>query len=551
MHKFQDSEAVNPVPTKLLHQKSFNVGGEVAVSGFYKPHDKFRVELKFEYNLNQSAPESDFLVETYMFIPQALGLTDNLIRSTDFFTDIRSYMRYAVQPMDLSELSDFNNSLSPMARVFSFLQTGKVVERNNQPANFFIHETKLITCIFKETVKLEMSKIDDLLKAGKGNQEALNYSCKLMENLYRQVIYVQKQFYTIEGLIKNSEFVNIDDHEGFEGVFEFFYYEMNLFFISIFEKIIQAEVLGVKLNGFKQTVKNDFHLFAEFAKSKDYIQLTEDSSDREREKFIYREGKLKKYVSSILFLNRDIKSNKRAEELFFAIVAGIAMFFAVAVAVISAWYWSLNSVPWMLSAVLAYIIKDRGKAWMQEKFRNLAPVYLAHRTQKLVEENIGKVGHLKEWLVFKNYDQIPSDILDVRSLNREMAGAFKKNEDILFYKKQINLNNEIIFANHQRVNKVVNILRFNMKRFCVYMDDPSKVLNVVNKDGEVGSILGRKVYHLNVVFKITSHYGKENAESEKLNLKIIISRDGIERIESPYGQQMAKLFELTWFQGQV
>ena len=76
-------------------------------------------------------------------------------------------------------------------------------------------------------------------------------------------------------------------------------------------------------------------------------------------------------------------------------------------------------------------------------------------------------------------------------------------------------------------------------------------MNVIGSDGEVSSILGRKVYHLNVVFKITNNYGKDNAESEKLNLKVIISRDGIERIESPYGQQMAKLFELTWFAGQV
>ena len=551
MHKFQDSEVTSPMQSKVVHQKSFNVGDQVEVSGFYKPHDKFRVELKFEYNLSQDKPESDFLVETYMFIPQALGLTDNLIRSTDFFADIRSYMRYAVQPMELSELADFKNSLSPMARVYEFLQFGKVVERSNQPANFFLHESKLITCIFKETVKLEMNKIDDVLKSCKGNLEALAFCRKLAENLHTQVVLVQKQFYALDSLVKDNEHVSLDDHEGFEGVFEFFYYEMNLYFVSITEKIKQIELLEGDIKNLKAVVKNDFKTFSEFSKNRGYILLNEDSSDREREKFIYREGKLKKFVSSILFLNRDIKSNKKAEELLFAVAAGMAMLFAVVMAVIATFYWSINSVPWMLTAVLVYIIRDRGKAWMQEKFRSLAPVYLAHRTQKLIEENIGKVGFLKEWLVFKSYNQIPSDILDVRSLNREMAGAFKKNEDILYYKKHINLNNEIISANHQRVSKVVNILRLNMKRFCAYMDDPAKVLNVLNSNGEVNSILGRKVYHLNVVFKIISNYGKENAESEKLNLKIIISRDGIERIESPYGQQMSKLFELTWFAGQV
>lgn len=551
MHKFQDSEIVNPSQLKNIHHKSFNVGDQVEVSGFYKPHDKFRIELKFEYNLNQESSESDFLVETYMFIPQALGLTENLNNSTDFFKDIRSYMRYAVQPMELSELADFANSLSPMARVNEFLHSGKIVERNNQPANFFLHESKLITCIFKETVKLEISKIDELIKAAKSNLEALEYCTKLIKGLYEQVLLVQKQFFILDELVKNNEYVNEEDMHGFDGIFEFFYYEMNLFYVSIMEKKKQIELLNGNLNDLTVFIKKDFQSFIDYAKIKGYIRLNEESSDREREKFIYREGKLKKYVSSILFLNRDIKSNKKAEELFFAFAAGMAMLFAVLMAVISTFYWSINSVPWMLSVVFVYMIRDRGKAWMQEKFRNISPIYLAHRTQKLIEENVGKVGFLKEWLVFKNYEQIPEDILEVRYYNREIAGAFKKSEDVLLYKKHINLNNEIISANHQRVNKVVNILRLNMKRFCTFMDDPKKLLNVVGSDGNISSILGRKVYHLNLIFKITSNYGKENVVSEKLNLKVIISRNGIERIESPYGEQMAKLFELTWYSGQV
>ena len=551
MNKFQESQRIDTSQSSPIRQKSLSVGDQVEVSGFYKPHDKFRVELKFEYNLNQDTPESHFLVETYMFIPQALGLTDNLLRSTDFFSDIRSYMRYAVQPMDLKDLADFKNSVSPMARVYEFLQNGKVVERANQPTNFFLHESKLITCIFKETVKIELNKIEEIIKAGKKNPEALEYSLVLMDNLNKQVATVQKQFYALSDLIKDNSFLSINDAEGFAGVCEFFYYEMNLFFVSIFEDINQVEFLGGNVKNFKEKIKADYVVFGEYAKAKKYIQLNEDSSDRNRERFIYREGKLKKFVSSILFLNRDIKSNKKTEELFFAIAAGMAMMFAVLMAVISALYWPINSVPWMLFVVLVYIIRDRGKAWMQEKFRTLAPVYMAHRTQKLVEENVGLVGSLKEWLVFRNYEQVPLDIMEVRTSNREMVGAFKKSENILFYKKQIKLNNQFIYTNHQRVNKVVNILRFNMVRFCAYMDDPAKVLKVVNEDGGVNPIIGRKVYHLNMVFKMTSNFGKENAESEKLNLKIVISRDGIERIESPQGYQMSKLFELTWFAGQV
>jgi hypothetical protein len=535
----------------MVRSRSIQVGDQVEVSGFYKPHDKFRVELKFEYFLNQNTPESDFLVESYLFIPQALGLTTNLIQSTDFFTDIRSYMRYAVQPMELLELADFENELSPMARVYHFLLTGKKVDRSNQPTNFFLHESKLITCIFKETVKVEFTKIDELLKSKPVAIDTVEFCKKMIVHLHGQVAQVQKQFYLINDLVKKSKFIDYDDIDDFKGVFEFFYYEMNLFFVSVLERSKEIELLGGSLKEFKKTLMIELELFREFAKANKFISLNENSTDRDRERFIYREGKLKKFVSSILFLNRDIKSNKKTEELFFAFAAGLAMLFAVLMAVLTAYKWDINSVPWMLSVVLVYMIRDRGKAWLQEKFRNISPVYLAHRTQKLVEENVGKVGSLKEWLVFKNYEQIPLDIMDVRSHNREMVGAFKKSEDILYYKKQIKLKNKLISSNHQRVNKVANILRFNMKRFCVHMDDPHKVVKTINSVDEIGVLLGRKVYHLNIVFKITTNYGKVDAKSENLNLKIIISRDGIERIESPIGQQMEKLFELTWYGGQV
>lgn len=534
-----------------LPQKSILVGDQVEVSGFYKPHDKFRIELKFEYQLNQGEPESDFLIESYLFIPQALGLTTSLIRSTDFFADIKSYMRYAVQPMDLSDLLDLTNSLSPMARINDFLLTGKVVERKNPPVNFFIHESKLITCIFKETVKIEFLKIEENIKNSTANPYAPAIAFHLLQKVYQQVLNVQKQFYKISELVSSSQYVSENEREGYAAVYEFFYYEMSLFFISIFEMIKQIEKTGHKCDDFLTQVIRERELFSKFAKVNKFIELKEESSDREREKYIYREGKLKKYVSSILFLNRDITSHKKTEEFFFAIAAGICMLFAVSIAVFAAVAWGVNSAPWMLSAVLAYMIRDRAKAWMQEKFRNIAPVYLAHRTQKLIEENVGNVGHLKEWLVFKTYEQMPADIMDVRTQGREMAGAFKKSEDILYYKKMVKLNNEIIHSNHQRINKVVNILRFNMKRFCASMDDPAKILKVIDETNEVVPILGRKVYHLNLIFKITSNFGKPNAVSERLNLKIIISRDGIERIESPYGSQMAKLFELTWFSGQV
>jgi len=551
LSKLQVADSKPTILSSVVRTGTMQVGEQVEVSGFYKPHDKFRVELKFEYSLNQHSPESDFLVETYLFIPQALGLTTNLIQSTDFFADIRSYMRYTVQPMELMVLADFNNELSPMARLNRFLLTGKKVERRNQPTDFFLHESKLITCIFKETIKVELNKIDELLKSKPVASDTVEFCKKMVLNLYGQVTQVQKQFYLLKDLVKKSEYVDYSELEDFEGVFEFFYYEMNLFYISIIEKSKEIELLGGDLKDFRKALAKDLEAFRAFAKANKFIELNENSSDREREKYIYREGKLKKFVSSILFLNRDIKSNKKTEELFFAFAAGVAMLFAVLMAVLTAYKWDINSVPWMLSVVLVYMIRDRGKAWMQEKFRNISPVYLAHRTQKLVEENVGKVGSLKEWLIFKNYEQMPVDIMDFRSHNREMVGAFKKSEDILYYKKQIKLNNEIIFSNHQRVSKVANILRFNMRRFCVHMDDPSKIVKTINSVDDIGVLLGRKVYHLNFIFKITTNYGKEDAKSEMLNLKIIISRDGIERIESPIGQKMEKLFELTWFGGQV
>ncbi|PCJ52595.1 MAG: hypothetical protein COA79_23610 [Planctomycetota bacterium] len=533
--------------TGTARKRNFSVGDQIEVSGFYKPHDKYQVELKFEYNLDEEIDPNQFLVETYLFVPQSLGLSDYLNRATDYFPDITSYMRYSVQSLSLIELADLEYELSPLSRLLKFLQTGETTGKSSDRKSFFLYESKLFTCMFKESIKKEFSNVDVLIAFCQKGEKEIGSLCDFFTSLYKGIQLLKGNFEQINALLKVSDRVSEDDKAGFDAISEFFFFELNLFYITFTRKLIKiSDIKHADLASLKIDVREDYKILRRLGIDAGYLVIDGDSSQDDREQYIYRESKLKKFVSSVLFLNQDVKSNKKAEEFFFSIAAGVAMLFAAVVALLTAQSYDINSFPWVISLVIAYIIKDRSKAWMQDKFRNLVPTYLSNRTEKLIDEGVGKVGRINEWLSFRSDNFIPKDILDVRLKNREMVGAFKKSEDVLYYKKLISLEPKIIFANHQRVNNVVNILRFNVQKFCQQMDDPKKKLNYLNDDGSVDSYTGKKVYHINLVIKITSKYGTDGKETETLNLRLVLSRDGIERIESPNQTPSEELFEVIW-----
>jgi len=528
-------------------EKVFHVDEKVELKGFFTPHDRYQVEFKMDFGLDKGDTDNRYLVETYLFVPKTLGLQQHLKNPEEFFQNIKSYMKYTTPNLSLTELGDYNNPLSPMSRINNHLLKHKPIDQVIKSERPFDYEIRLFACIFKDSAKAELNRIKIPIKDQLPDQNHLGIFLKNINEYFETICSIRDKFIQLQNEVIKSIHLSQTDKEDFKYVQEFFYYELNFVVINLIKKIYQIKNANKSSKELFLKIEELFFKLQEVGKISDYPVLSSDMKPIEAEHYVHRESRLKKYVSSILFLNFSAKDRRKTEEIFYAIAAAVAMLFAVIATFISMQYYSINSMPFFIFAVLAYIVKDRMKAWMQDRFKNILPVYLAHRTEILVDEAFDiSIGQLKEWMSFLNWNNLPEDVKDVRMYKRENNQAFPKNEEILYYKKDLLVSSKKILKNHMRVTKLTNILRFNVSNFCFNMDDPIKSLFSLDKEGNIQQINGRKSYHLNLIVKVTSRYKTSNAVSEKLNLRIIMSRDGIERIETPYGLDQEELFDVSW-----
>lgn len=497
-----------------MTNKIFKASEQVKLSGFYYPHDKYQIELKLDSKMNKN--KNNYLLETYLFIPKSLEVKSRLNDPEEYFKDIKSYMRYSTPDISLTELLSTTSKVSPIKRInrmISFKDYSKLA-----------YELKMLVCVFKKSANKQIKHI--------ANINDIKHSFKLITG-------VNSQFKLINLRISNRE-INSIDIANVESVKECYYYTTNYLLTKLLKRCIK---FGYNSSSDIYNEINDMLTKNWFIGNSSSYPLL--SNDEDLERYVYRESKLKKFSNKIMHLNRAVKGRGGAEEILYGVAAGGAMLFAVIATIISLKLWPMASWPWITVAVVAYVVKDRMKAWLQNTFSNIIPKYLSHRTEKIIDAEFDTVvGKVKEWISFKEPTNIPEDIELVRLYNRENTEAFPKEEDVLYYKKELNINSKKVNANHSRVDMITNILRFNVNKFCIGMDDPYKLLTRVDKDGNVSHIDAKKVYHLNLIIKITTNYKHKDETSEKLNLRIIMSRDGIERIETPYRLDNDNLFDV-------
>ncbi len=103
----------------------------------------------------------------------------------------------------------------------------------------------------------------------------------------------------------------------------------------------------------------------------------------------------------------------------------------------------------------------------------------------------------------------------------------RRDEKVIFYRKQVNLFSKRLKSVYKEFNieGVNDIMRFNVNRFLTRMDNPSRKIYTLKYD-EIHTLRGDRVYHFNLIMKITM-------ESETIykRVRIIMSRKGIKRIE--------------------
>ena len=125
-----------------------------------------------------------------------------------------------------------------------------------------------------------------------------------------------------------------------------------------------------------------------------YLSPAPDSGEREMEQRIYREGVLKKWAQSVLYLtHEESPAGRNLNHVVAGIAAAVAMSFAIVSTVAAERFFPGRGLPWAVVLVVAYIFKDRIKESLRGiLIRTFPSLVIDHRVRLTDRINGSRAG---------------------------------------------------------------------------------------------------------------------------------------------------------------
>lgn len=478
-----------------------------------KIHDKFQFEIKVGYELDEITPKTTYEIDTFFFIPSNLGINRESYSKSDFYNDMQVYIRFKTPSFVLDELAEENN---PIHSHLKAAMISIVKDKTIEAAQEYEKQIKMFSCIFKASLR---DHVEYIYSAKKIQDETIALR-KFIDDA-KAVITAFRRLRTIIAVPNLNE-----------KVFSIFLYADE--YLSILLEQFSFKI--IKILEYRKPNNSDFvPMLKDLIKSE--IQYRSQNGypsiinqNGKNEVFLYRSSVFKKYMGSILFLHVKRQSEiKLLEHLIFSLAAGISMVVATGIAFYSQIYLGNLTFPFFVALVVSYMFKDRIKELFKQFFSEQIRKYFYDHKEKIFYTPSKIIGTCTESIDFCDSRKLPENIAKIRNCDHitEIENGWL-GQSILHYKRSIELFSKSIrdtFSNYP-IKSVNDILRFNLAKFMVKMDDPTKLLYCFSDD-EVKSILTERDYHINLVMK----FSIKNKKTFYKRFRIILTRDGISKLE--------------------
>lgn len=489
-------------------------------------HDRYQVELKLDYQLDEGK-ETHYRISTFIFVPRSLGITEASYPKDELYRDIKNYIRIKTPEMSLRDLVDGDTSPLRMLR--------RIIERpgwyleetlNNQ----LVHTLRLFGAMFKSSLREHLNLVEsrirtsppaanihlvagDLVDELIAESEQIGAKYKMLYPAFNMP-YIRKEVFLAHLLV--DEYISLLIEEGatelFKVVSEHYSNAIQIQYQKHLSEIVERETAHRVSRGYGSVLKEG----------------------DENELYAFRSSVIKKYVSGALHLSIDTqREGKGVEQVLLAVVAGISMVFATAVAFYFQSVYGSFTLPAFVALTVGYMFKDRIKQLGQTLFAGKLQSNLFDRkiSIKTLDRKY-KLATLREKIVFMKESEISPEVRSARQkdpfadLDNDQRG-----ETVICHTKDIVLNANLFrkaFAGFPKTSGLNDIIRYDIYRYLRKMDDPVEE-NLLLREGKLGVVNSQKVYHVNIVSQYSSaRYGGQKIYKR---MRLVLSRLGIRRIE--------------------
>jgi len=477
-----------------------------------KIHDRYQFEIKYTYPLNQELPETDYLVETFIFIPNNLGVNAESYTKHDFYGDLQKYIRFKT-PVFL--LASIIKEKGPLDRLKTDMTALAEDPSNAETGKDYLYQLKMLCSILKSALRDEGDYIETCQCAADKHG--------LIERLLENIARITAGFRKLRPIIQvphlqpeQVTFYNFSDE------YISLMVEKSLFKLLEYLKSIEIKSKDELCVRITDIINDEI----KYREENNFPSLVRENSSNEA--IIYRMRILKKIMGSILFLKTFTQTDGRlVEQILMGLCAGMAMAFATGMLFLSRRVFADLTLSLFIILVVSYIFKDR--------LKELSKIYMIEFLKKYMYDyktilmtNLTRIGFCRETFTFLKEKNLPPEIVKIRNKDylSELDNGYV-GESVIYSKKYIKIYSSEcrrIYADFQ-VDGIHDIIRFNIRHFLDKMDNPESLLYLPDGPGGFKMVPGLCTYHINLILK----YGM-GEQKEYHKFRLVLNRDGIKRI---------------------
>ncbi|HJF72186.1 MAG TPA: hypothetical protein K8V05_15660 [Butyricimonas virosa] len=479
-----------------------------------KIHDKFSVEFKVGFITRKRLAISDFVMNTWIFVPHSLDINPMTYDKTRFYRDIKSNVRLVTPVYLLRDLAT-TNTLPFQELEKSFRQLSSTPTRTATAE--YESQIKMFASILKSALR------DEYLHIVHNTIE--KDCCYLTRDYITNIRNVVLKFRNLRKVINVSTVpANTLEYFHFGDEFISNVIEQHVNKLQDFLSREHPQDYLVLKKTIQELLKDELN----YKREKNYATVNTENKTNNRE-FILRAGMLKKYIESDLYLIARKKRNTfLLEQILFSLAAGMSMVFATIVSFSFQQKYGNFTLPFFIALVISYMLKDRIKELMRFYFAHkLGSKFYDNKVQ--ISNKSQQIGWSKEGFDFISDNKVPREVMELRGRSSLLEAENRRvDEKIILYRKRVQLNRkQLVKISTYPIPGIHDIIRFNISEFIRKMDNPEVPIFGNDKDGNSIRVHGEKTYYLN--FVIQCQY-EEQLEYKRY--RIMFNRLGIKKIET-------------------
>ncbi len=493
-------------------------------------HDDNQFEVKLDYAIDPNGRRSRYVVETYLFLPRSLGVDPHSYPREQFYSDVQAYIRFKTPTISLRALADEGTERSPLNQMLDQMPE---IGRDGTPDldGALGHEVRLFGCLVKVGIRDQVGVLRDRVAALAGQAQQRSV---LVEDIDRLALRLANDVSAVLERFRGyrAEFVRPRRATWIQELFayadEFISLSVERYFTRFVAALEEAPAVRDACEASRAKIVE--RILAEQAHRRGAGYDSIIDGVRGSARYVHRNSALKKFMSSVLFLDMTKQSvGRRVAHIGAGIAAAVAMLFSTVAAIWSQNRYGINSYPFVVALVVSYVFKDRIKEWLRTYFNRQFSRFLWDYSVTIRDPaNDAEVGRCREMFSFTDPERVPRPVYDAR--HGDATGVLEpqsKQEIIVKYVKEITLRGRRIAANHGRLLDVNDIIRFNVSSLLARMDNPIRTVETFDAaTGAIRQVTCPKSYHVNVVMVLRAVSGSPSYE----RFRVVLDKSGIREL---------------------